>query len=97
MTEFTKGEWQIHRGYPKPEDILIVAILPNRGAKSICEVTNLHISYNAEANAHLIASAPALYEALRSWLVWFADWRDIKKFPPLPATEKALATAEGRD
>lgn len=70
MTElnYTKGEWE--------------AILPKEGNgywKIICEGVEIGVLYNAvtdeklEANAHLIAASPDMYEALSGLLIFLIE------------------------
>ena len=52
-----------------------------------------------KANAHLIAAAPAMYEALKEWCDYYAAYnpiRDKRIEPFIQLTRKALAQAEGR-
>lgn len=50
-TKWTPGPWSIDKGYIVSEDLIIATIFP-------------HFSEADKANAHLIAAAPDLYEAL---------------------------------
>ena len=67
-TKFTKGDWQARKGF-------IMVSLPLCGeaeAHIIDGPDNMDIAYlpkgypNSKANAHLIAAAPELYEALEA-------------------------------
>ena len=66
MSEFTKGPWEVHR------DTLITVknpttrIVASAGAEHIC-------IEGAKANAHLIAAAPDMYEALKKIITDFED------------------------
>jgi len=52
--------------------------------------------YNSEANAHLIAAAPDLYEALRNARAALARYVSVEE-PVFVAVTEAIAKAEGRD
>ena len=89
----TKGEWKAEIGY---EDSYIVC----KSKQGITGIATVHkknpmnpVSGTTEANAHLIAAAPAMYEALKA----IAD--SSSPISPKKAhemAEKALALAEGR-
>ena len=67
MTEYTKGEWSVLIG--KTGSLSIISTIPKSGyVDPICEVSVPSTGYRveAEANAQLISSAPALYEALET-------------------------------
>lgn len=59
MTDYTKGEWKVSgsgkRVWVTHEDASVVPIAEIRGENE-----------EAKANAHLIAAAPAMYEALKA-------------------------------
>ena len=94
MNQYTKGEWKSR--HPINNDYTIYT---GEYGKGIVQVALLfESSPNAEANAHLIAAAPALYEALKSVL----DDANNGSFTTLAGTvrklvEQALAIAEVRN
>ena len=52
-----------------------------------------------QSNAHLIAAAPAMYEALKEWCDYYAAYnpiRDKRIEPFIKLTRQALAQAEGK-
>lgn len=61
-----KGEWSVSEGTEGA--LLIIRTLPNGGVTQICNVRIPSTGYReeAEANAELIAAAPAFYEALEA-------------------------------
>ena len=66
---YTKGEWQVHRDYPKVGDLGVIARLPNGATTTICQLKIPGTGYReeVEANARLIAASPSMYEALKGW------------------------------
>ncbi len=56
-TKFTKGEWSA----------ICCVVVADKGAKLIKPV-GVHVSSEDEANAQLIASAPAMYDFIESLL-----------------------------
>ena len=77
-TKFTKGEWKSDI-YGFDEHKKVCVYVPNGGF----EITDIP---DAEANAHLIASAPDMYkeiQAMSSWLrtqIGMGDWHnDLEK------------------
>ena len=57
MTKFTKGPWGIE--YGEDSDLIHVGYIDERGI-----MPSVVVSLHDESNAHLIAAAPDLYEAL---------------------------------
>lgn len=53
-------------------------------------------SQETRANAHLIAAAPELYEALKAWVEFFLFDRDDNSGLLMDMAQSALAKAEGR-
>ncbi len=95
---YTKGKWSISNDYPKAGDRVIIATLPNGGVKSIAKLTLQHLPEDTEANAHLIAVAPEMYEAVieAQKVILLALDKDIF-YPNLARKVKqALAKAEGK-
>ena len=62
MAEFTKGEWKV--SHPINNDYTIYVGEYGKGIEQIAIL--FENKPNVEANAHLIASAPAMYEALKT-------------------------------
>lgn len=90
---YTKGEWRIHKSLP--DDIIYSET--DEGIVNLARIRHQEVPEQAqEANAHLIATAPDMYEALKAIIEECPD-------PQLPygkavvriATE-ALAKAEGK-
>jgi len=79
MTNYTRGEWFYANG----------AI--QNGNHVIAEMN--YVGDNVEADAHLIAAAPNMYEALKCAL----DLCDLREGATREVVEKALAEAEGKD
>jgi hypothetical protein len=89
--EYTKGKWMVDRH-----------IVASSEGDAICAVYE-HEDGVAEANAHLIAAAPDMYEALRTW-------DKLRAMQPLDSgadidailqkcaeiTDKAILKAEGK-
>jgi hypothetical protein len=100
--EYTKGEWQIHNQDFRSGDELIIH--PQCGENGIypfyCKIGGT----DKVANAHLIAAAPAMYEALKKLVPpIYAEacyQRDpdtiIRMNDLMIAINKALAKAEGK-
>ncbi len=73
-----------------------------RGPKNVVVAKTLDSKEGYEikqANAHLIAAAPAMYEALKEWCDYYAAYnpiRDKRIEPFIKLTRQALAQAEGK-
>ena len=73
-----------------------------RGPKNVVVAKTLDSKEGYEikqANAHLIAAAPAMYEALKEWCDYYAAYnpiRDKRIEPFIKLTRRALAQAEGK-
>jgi hypothetical protein len=53
--------------------------------------------YSVKSNAHLIAAAPTMLQALKAARISMLDDEDYQKFKPVIATiDNALAKAEGK-
>lgn len=96
---YTKGEWKA----AIPEGSNGYWLVASNG-KEICTI--YESVAEIEANAHLIAAAPALYEALKALKEWKLANPDIGNRPGLPVgltgneiklmVDKALSKAEGK-
>lgn len=90
---YTKGEWKqmgVHIYADNPKDIHDKIV--------VVEVNPMGYNEESKANAHLIAAAPDLYEALKQIVSWMEKWRDAEwNFNGLLVDgRKAIAKAEGR-
>jgi len=96
---FTEGEWKVEKriltgGYEFRWRVISETKPPNLPSNKVALV-------DTEANAHLIAAAPEMYEALKETLDFFHnEMADtfitqgiLLKFPSLPKIIKALAKA----
>ncbi len=97
MAKYTKGEWSIERG----SDGLLIYTDPFNGEedKEIALVYDL-MSFvsdedEGEANANLIAAAPAMYEALKACFEMNGCHND-EESKLFDLTRNALSKAEGR-
>ena len=97
---FTKGPWLTRQGLDEDEiEVYPAAKAPHGLQKAeIATVKDYHDDY--EANAHLIAAAPELYEAVE-WLEVYAKVQ-IERFPMSQDSEgwnkvlSSLAKARGK-
>ena len=96
--KYTKGPWLLST--IDGEDKLMVG--GGDGSDVVADIRTDRKEVEVEANAHLIASAPELYEALRQLHAMHRafsgndNWTDLDDEVRALA-EKALAHAEGRD
>ena len=100
---FTKGEWG--KGELTPEGYLIYDRIEQEDLALVYDRNDEHGDDETEANAYLIAAAPAMYEALRKMLsgnmldpsdpnrVWE---RECPSHDAIIKAYKALALAEGK-
>lgn len=96
MTNWTKGPWFINDTYSTFLEI------SGNDEIDVCQVEadydELNQCYMAnnenKANAHLIASAPDLYEALES-MCYFMSWKYGDEDQFVTVARKALAKARG--
>lgn len=89
--EYTKGEWKSR--HPTNNDYLIYTGEYGEGITQVAMLSES--SPDAEANSHLIASSPMMYEALKLSLdetLYKPLQDDIKKI-----MKQALAKAEGKE
>lgn len=96
MGNYTKGEWRSCLTDTLPDRWTICA--GEKGERGIAKTVldNLIPPQEKEANAHLIAAAPELYEAL-SYIIRELDQANIIKAEFMATPQKALAKAEGRE
>jgi len=86
--EYTKGEWKVNK-FP---DTRILIVAP---PAEICTMIYEKLVSEAEANAHLIAAAPDMYEALKAVMKEEIFWEDVKlTTATVQSVSKALAKAE---
>jgi alpha-N-acetylglucosamine transferase len=87
---YTKGEWKKVIVGERAETLFIKTL-----DEIICEV--FPIPNEGLANAHLIAAAPDMYEALRELYRILEEDEDYKRYnPKMKQAEQALAKAEGK-
>lgn len=91
-TKFTPGPWDVYVG--DDESIRIVT-----DERRICDVT-IYLDEVDGANAHLIAAAPDMYEALKALRALVgtteADWQSLYEYSKKLA-DAAIAKAEGKE
>ena len=105
----TKGEWKVtdsafsrfttYRGKRQGGRTFVTTAL---NLNQVAEAQG-DTQEEAEANAHLIAAAPDMYEALKALLRWAelsytndtGEWAD-ENDPTIVLTKKAIAKAEGK-
>lgn len=102
MNKHTPGPWSV-------DNTDIYLITSDRDGEAVCEIAEREIVGQSgtwetnvsvmDANAHLIAAAPAMYEALQTLVEYLSaqvpadtldDWKHVF------AARQALAQAEGR-
>ena len=96
--QFTPGPWKA-----MPDRSRNMFAWSVEGAKgvvpTIARLSLIDACEEIEGNAHLIAAAPAMYEALKEWCDYYAAYnpiRDKRIEPFIQLTRKALAQAEGK-
>lgn len=100
LAEYTPGPWRASLSN-------LVRVLPRGSDSPICGVhlrdkfrSGPSARREAEANAHLIAAAPAMLRALRrAWAIRPSNWDDGSDLPQADAwraVDAAIAAAEGR-
>jgi len=92
---YTEGDWLTYADYSGAVESIVVR-WKNHTVKSVCDI-NLELK-ESEANAHLIAAAPDMYEAIR-WVL--EDYREKRANTSLAVSThtrllNALAKAEGK-
>ena len=95
MSEFTKGPWRIDQG----------AIFGDDGVdydRMVASLTGYTRNFEADlvatqnkANAHLIAAAPDMYEALKAALGWMEMMEGVGNSSAWVDIKDAIAKAEG--
>ena len=103
-TKHTPGPWVVRNMSDAMVEKFTVERLTNDGLRSvICRINDMevcpeHGGTGSEANAHLIAAAPAMYEALQT-LVEYLDTQvpagTLDDWKHVFAAKQALAQAEG--
>ncbi len=93
MAEFTKGDWKVWRT-PTNYQIRVTNTGGDKNEDVVADIYSCHIGL-AKNNAHLIAAAPAMYEALKEARI------TLRVLQPsgsavLRKIDSALAEAEGR-
>ena len=96
--QFTPGPWVIEKGWNGDRPTITAKVsktqvIDNRGL--IADLEHTPFIEHAQANAALIAAAPAMYEALQATLAYFLRSRQSHA-PEVRAIQTALAQAEGR-
>jgi hypothetical protein len=95
MTKHTPGPWHVHPDHPRAIDadgveVALAQLVIRPGGCDIQMVTE------AEANAVLIAAAPAMLAALRALLAVCEEELDAGRVPEMIEARAAIAKAEGR-
>ena len=90
--ERTPGNWTVQHNN-NDDTTYIVANDLHLGADMVAEIYRVS-AY--EGNAHLIAAAPAMYEALKGMLEWARRIKQNNPGPEVMNALKAIAQAEGR-
>lgn len=97
-TKFTPGPWEVHKGIDRSAR-LFVCELGAHGFKVFSEHRITRIpSYSlasTEADAHLIASAPDLYEVLETTLLHLQHPNQFENEEVIKQIKKVLAQARG--
>jgi len=102
MTDFTPGPWEVN---PFNAQVDAMPVEPKHSIAPVCQLlwpTQERSEAETEANAHLIAAAPDMYEALSEAKEWIENsvppiWGEgSKKGMLLAKIASALAKAEGR-
>lgn len=105
-TKHTPGPWVVRNMSDAMAEKFTVERLTNDGLRSvICRINDMevcpeHGGTGSEANAHLIAAAPAMYEALKELVAYLQDHvadEVLDNWAPVLKAACALAQAEGRD
>lgn len=86
---YTKGEWKVYWERPDAKDNSDCRIITDGGEVAIMLAPDLN---ECKANAHLIAAAPELYEALGALVAAYVDEGLLAE-----RAEQALAKAEGKE
>lgn len=80
MAKFTKGEWKV-RDYQTEDGEYDVCTIDGGLDAMIARVGGVTALKDAQANAHLIAAAPEMYQKLvkiRTWLTRLAEHDEVK-------------------
>ena len=106
MSKFTKGEWRCCDGTQFGEQVLFVDVKDKESV--VCRLTkqvnkDIPLSYEDIANAHLIAAAPDMYEALEGMIDMYTalinsgdcgNW-DPEEDKEVIAARKSITKARG--
>ena len=87
--QFTPGPWAVNKS-----DTCLIMVSKSMGMGAEKHIADVQYNEERYANAHLIAAAPAMYEALQNLV---NDWERVHG--PIPKDHEAwaaLAQAEGR-
>ena len=94
--QFTPGPWIVETTDTLPgecADNVHRLCYPGYRIRGVCVIWNRHEV--STANAHLIAAAPAMYEALQATLAYFLRSKQTHA-PEVQIIRQAIAQAEGR-
>ena len=97
MNKHTPGPWVVEEGWNGPRPTITAKIsqtqvIDYRGL--VADLEKTAFAEQAQANAQLIAAAPAMYEALQATLAYFLRSQQSHA-PEVAVITKALAQAEG--
>jgi len=88
---YTKGKWEaISVPFENNSDYVVL------DGKTLCSVKKHFGKEQAQANAHLIAAAPDMYEALEMIYNLALGYTDVPKDEVANAIRPILAKAEGK-
>ena len=93
---FTKGPWRVDEEYPA--DVFAEAVPVATALERRPDDPNLQLApglLETIANAHLIAAAPAMYEALKALIALYEEDEGCADLPEIISARAALAAAEG--
>lgn len=92
MSNFTKGPWVAY--YPhKLLNVVHVSVETEKGREIYTKSTSVKMLDEDTANAHLIASAPEMYEMLENVLTEYKDMLGMSQ--EVKGIEQLLAKARG--
>ena len=94
MNKHTPGPWYPH--YAKADHCLSSSVWGQEPGNQVAVIGGKSLEA-MNANARLIAAAPAMYEALKASLLAIPDGMTSNTSPICQQIRAALAQAEGRD